>query len=150
METIVRNIFPMKVFGGAHMEKTHEVPQNPLLCPDCEYQSPNQSSFLNHLVQAHECQISEVNDLDEYRVTIEEGVPLIRSSNKYDKNQLKNYSNTNGEYSCPCCDITYEIINLLEAHCKEGHEPQTWYLYPCCPIENRFLSGTSSSLHKTQ
>ena len=64
METIVRNIFPMKVFGEAHMEKTHGVPQNPLFCPDCEYQSPNQSSFLNHQVQAHECQISEVNDLD--------------------------------------------------------------------------------------
>ena len=128
------------------MEKIHGVTQNLLLCPECEYQSPYQSNFLNHLVQAHECHISEVNDVDVYRVTIEEGVPLIRSSTKSHKNQLRNYQNTNGEYGCSRCDYTYETIDLLEAHCKEGHGPQTWYLCPCSPFENRFLSGIRAHL----
>ena len=122
-----------------HMEKIHGVPQILLLCPECEYRSQHPPSFSNHLVNVHE--VFKVNDLDIYKVTIKEVVPLIRSANKSDKTQHRNYVNASGEYCCPRCDYTYETINLLEPHCKEGHGPQTWYLCPCCPYENRFLQG---------
>lgn len=52
------------------------------------------------------------------------------------------------EYGCPRCDYTYETVNLLETHCKEGHGPQTWYLCPCCSYENRFLKGVREQISK--
>ena len=124
----------------------HEIPQTLLLCPECEYRSLHQSSFLSHLVQSHGCRISEVHDLDIYRVTVKEEVPLIRTENKSDMSQLRKYLNANGEYCCPRCDYSYETINLLKAHCREGHGPHTWYICPCCPFENRSLHGIRAHL----
>ena len=129
-----------------HMQQTHETSQILLLCPECDYRSQHQTTFLSHRVQIHESRISDVNDLDIYRVTMKEGVPLIKSANNSEKTHHRKYMNVNGEYYCPRCDYTYETINLLEAHCKEGHGPQTWYLCPCCPYENRFLNGVRNHL----
>jgi len=141
-----KNEFSDESKWAFNMEKLPGATKILLLCPECNYRSQDQSTFLTHLVQNHESRISDVKDLDIYRVTIKEGVPLIKSANKSEKTYHRNYMNDNGEYCCPRCDYTYETINLLEAHCKEGHGPQTWYLCPCCPYENRFLNGVRDHL----
>jgi len=129
---------------AAHMESKHNVPQHLLLCPECEYDSQHKLNFINHLVKIHAYDFAMLKNVGGYQVTMKERAPLIKA----EKGQPQACISVNGEYSCPRCDYTYEKVNLLESHCKEGHGPHAWYLCPCCPYENRFLHGLREHLSK--
>jgi uncharacterized C2H2 Zn-finger protein len=139
-----KEVFTEESMWASHMERLHTIPQIMLLCPECDWGSQHKATFISHLVKNHAEHLPKGDNIDIYQVTMKEKAPLIRT----EKGQLRPSVNKNGEYNCPRCDYTYETMNLLESHCKEGHGPHTWYLCPCCPYENRFLQGVREHLSK--